>query len=283
MYGLSDDDLDIQSAGAGLRGRTHPVRGRGGAGRRPAGRRHGGAQEAGHRARPALHQHAEGTGRRRLHHAAAGPRAGADGPGDERARLGRGDPAVLASPGGHAGPGRALPQADDPRRARGVLRDHRGGRRVGRGRDRGDRAPGRRRVGAQRRQVARDLLQHRRLLLLPGQDGRRRAPHVPGGPADPGGERAAHARLLAHDQPPPPDRRLRRRPRPRRQPGRRRGRRHVVRAGVVPFRADDGRGPLRGRGRAPRRRDDRVRDDPWRPAVVRSPSTAWSRECSPTA
>ena len=55
---------------------------------------------------------------------------------------------------------------------------------LGRGRDRGDRPARRRRVGAQRRQVARHLLQHRRLLLLPGQDGRRRAPHVPGGPAD---------------------------------------------------------------------------------------------------
>ena len=67
---------------------------------------------------------------------------------------------------------RALPAAHGPRRARGVLRDHRGGRGHRRRRDRGHRLPRRRRLGAQRRQVARHLLQHRRLRLLPGEEDR---------------------------------------------------------------------------------------------------------------
>ena len=150
------------------------------------------------------------------------------------------------------GPGRAVPAAHDPRRARGVLRDHRGGRGQRRGRDRGDRPPRRRRLGPERREVARHQLQHRRLLLLPGEEDhdaergrpiRRRAPALPGRPAQPRGVRGPHARLHAHDQPPPPDRRVHRRPGARGQPGRRGRRRHALLARVVPLRAADGRRP----------------------------------------
>ncbi len=66
-----------------------------------------------------------------------------------------------------------LDPADDPRRAARVLRDHRGRRRQRRRRDRGDRPPRRRRVRAQRREDARDVVQQRELLLLPGEDRRR--------------------------------------------------------------------------------------------------------------
>ena len=87
-------------------------------------------------------------------------------------------------------------------RARGVLRDHRGGRRVGRRRHRGDRPPGRRRLRAQRREVARDLVQQRRLRVLPGQADRRRARRrardVPGRPAQPGRPGGPHPGVLAH-------------------------------------------------------------------------------------
>src|SRR6201992_2902002 len=76
--------------------------------------------------------------------------------------------------------------------------------------------PGRRRVPAQRGQVACDLVQHRRLRVFPGQadrrPARRRARDVHRRPAQsrrPGG---AHAGLYAHDQPSPPDRGLRGRP-----------------------------------------------------------------------
>ena len=107
--------------------------------------------------------------------------------------------------------------ADSARRARGVLRHHRGGRRVRRRRHRRDRPPGRRRVPAQRREVARHLLQLRRLRLLPGQArrrrARRRARHVPGRPPEPRRHRRPHAGLHAHDQPSSPDRGVHRRAR----------------------------------------------------------------------
>ena len=76
-----------------------------------------------------------------------------------------------------------------------VLRDHRGGRGLRRRRDRGHRQAGRRRLPAQRRQVARDLVLLGGLRVLPGQADRRRArrgardaasrpaePRRPGGP-----------------------------------------------------------------------------------------------------
>ena len=44
---------------------------------------------------------------------------------------------------------------------------------------------------------------------LAGGRARRRARHVPGRPAEPRGQRGAHARLHAHDQSPSPDRRVR--------------------------------------------------------------------------
>ncbi len=173
------------------------------------------------------------------------------------------------------GPGRALPAADGPRRARGVLRDHRGGRGHRRRRDRGDRLPRRRLLGAQRREVARHVAStppttaffqakktddpERRAACS-----RRRALALPRRPAEPRGVRRPHARLLAHDQPPPPDRRVRERPRSRGQPGRRGGRRDALLARVVPLRAADGGGPLRRRRGAPGRGDERVRRGPRR-------------------
>ena len=56
----------------------------------------------------------------------------------------------------------------DPRRAARVLRDHGGERRLGRRRHPGHRPARRRRVRAERRQVARHVVQRRRLHLLPG-------------------------------------------------------------------------------------------------------------------
>ena len=53
--------------------------------------------------------------------------------------------------------------------ARGVLRHHRGVRRLRRVRPRGHRRPRRRRLRPQRREVARDVLQQGRLRLLPGR------------------------------------------------------------------------------------------------------------------
>ena len=54
-------------------------------------------------------------------------------------------------------------EPDDPRRATRVLRDHGGGRRLRRRRDRIDRPARRRRVRVERRQDARDVVQHREL------------------------------------------------------------------------------------------------------------------------
>ena len=100
----------------------------------------------------------------------------------------------------------------------------------------------------ERGQVARHLVQHRRLRLLPGpaarRPARRRARHVPGRPAQPRRPGGPDPGLLAHDQPPPPDRRVRGRARPGREPGRGRGRRDDLRVRVVQVRAADGRRPL---------------------------------------
>src|SRR6201996_9835874 len=65
-----------------------------------------------------------------------------------------------------------------------------------------------------------------------------------------------------HDQPPPPDRGVHRGACPGGEPGRRGGRRDGLRLRVVQVRAADGGGPLPWRGRAPGRRDDRVRRYP---------------------
>ena len=59
--------------------------------------------------------------------------------------------------------------ADGPRRDGGVLRDHRGGRRLRRLRPDRHRAPRRRRLRARRREVARHVVQRGRLRLLPGR------------------------------------------------------------------------------------------------------------------
>ncbi len=155
-----------------LRRRADPVRGPGGARGRPARRRRRRAQEARDRARAVRHQHAARPRRHRRQRPPAGPGPGAGRPGHQRPRLGRRHPAVLVPAGRHRRPDRALPAAHRPGRARGVLRDHRGVGRLRRGRHRGHRPPRRRRVGTERRQVARDQLQLRRLLLLPGQEDR---------------------------------------------------------------------------------------------------------------
>ena len=165
-------------------------------------------------------------------------------------------------------------------------------RRLRRGRDRGHRPPRRRRVGAERRQVARHQLQLRRLLLLPGQEDRdqsvrthawlrvraqrrsrhRAAPSHRGSPAEhllflvdlpsPGVtvvRTPAYSHTISHHHPIVEftDVRV---PAANLVGGEGDG--MLVLARVVPFRAADGRGPLHRRRRAPGRGDDRVRDDP---------------------
>ena len=254
MYGLSEEDLQIQARAREFADELIPFEEEAerSGGELPADVHAAHAKRARELGLQATNM-PRGPGRRRLHLAAAGARPGADGPGDQRAGLGRDHPAVLAARRGHPGPARALRPARDRGGAGGVLRDHRGGRGLRRRRDRGDRPPGRRRLPAQRRQVARDLVQHRRLRLLPGQAAQRRARDVPGRPAQPGRPGGPDAGLLAHDRPPPPDRRLRGRARPGGEPGRRRGRRDGLRLRVVPVRADDGGGPLPRGGRAAHR------------------------------
>ena len=87
----------------------------------------------------------------------------------------------------------------------------------------------------------------------------------------------------AHDQPPPPDRGVRRRAGAGRAPGRRRGRRDELRLRVVPVRAADGGRALPGRGRAADRRDDRLRGRAAGAGPPDQSSSAWSRPCWPTA
>ena len=289
MYGLSDEDLRDPGARPDVRRRADPVRGGRRAERRRAAQgRHGRARGAGQGARAAPRRTCRASSA-----AAAAPRCSRCW---SRSRW-AGSP--TRSPGSASTPPSWLPavatpyqierfvRPADPGRARRVLRDHRGGRGLGRGRDRGDRAPGRRRLPAERREVARDVVQLGRLRVLPGQAGRRRARrrarHVPGRPAQPGRPGGAHARVLAHDQPSSPDRRVHRRPGAGLAPGRRRGRRDELRVRVVPVRAADGRGALPRRGRPADRRDDRRSRSRGGCRAGRSASSARSRRCSPTA
>ena len=257
MYGLSEEDLQIQARARGVRGRADPVRGS-----RPSGpaascpptsppRTPSAARELG------LHvdEHAARARRRRLHLAAAGAGPGADGPGHQRARLGGGHPAVLAARRGHAGPDRAVRPA---------------GHRAGSGRSatrspRRARAPTSTRSRRPRAGTATDYLLNGVKwhvtsynsadfaffqAKLDGGPHARRARDVPGRPAEPRGPGGPDAGVLAHDQPPPPDRGVRGRARPGGEPGRRRGRRDGLRLRVVQVRAADGRGPLPRRGRS---------------------------------
>ena len=159
------------------------------------------------------HQHPGRAGRPGADVPAAGAGPGAGQPGDQRPRLDPVDAAAVVHRGRVGAPARAVAGADGARRAARVLRDHRGGRRVGRRRARGDRAPRGRRVRAGRGQVARHVVQRRRVLLLPGEAdrgaARRRARDVRRRPALPRRARGAHAGVLAHHQPPPPDRGVR--------------------------------------------------------------------------
>ena len=104
------------------------------------------------------------------------------------------------------------------------------------------------------------------LRVLPGGPDRRpqrwRARPVRRRHPDPRLAGGSDSCVLAHVQPPPPDRRLRGRARAGVAPGRQRRRRHDVRLRVVPFRAVDGRRSLPRSRRPPRRGDDGIRAEP---------------------
>ena len=184
------------------------------------------ASPPGDRARPVRDEHAEGARRHRDDDAPAGPGLRADRPGHERARLVRPHAPGVGARGRLEGAARALDRPLDPRRAARVLRDHRGGRRFGRGRDRDHRAPRRRRLRDPRREDARDLVQHRGLPLRPGQDRRgaerRRPRDVLRGQGHARRAPGPRARLHPHVPRHARDRGVRRRARPRVAPGRRR-------------------------------------------------------------
>ena len=130
---------------------------------------------------------------------------------------------------------------------------------LGRRRRSGHGPPGRRRVRAQRREVARDFGESVRLLLLPGEAAGRASTRCSSSTSIAGRSVGPHAYLHPHLRPPPPDRGVRGRPGPRREPGRRGRRRDALHPRVVPVRAvDDRRALLRG-GRAPDRRGDGLR------------------------
>ena len=155
--------------GARVRRDADATRGGGRACRRhPAQGADGRASSPRNRIGPVRDQYA-GVGRRpRLHRAAAGAGAGTVRAGDQWAGLGDGDAAAVVGRGGHRLPARAVAAAVGARReARGVC-DHRGVRRLRRVRAADHRAPRRRRVRHQRRQVARHVVQPRRLRLRRG-------------------------------------------------------------------------------------------------------------------
>ncbi len=186
-----------------------------------------------------------------------------------------------------AGPARAVRAPGHGGRAGGVLRDHRGGRGLRRGGDRGDGPPGRRRLPAR--------------MASSGTSRRTTPPTSPSSrPSWTAARTTASTRCSSWTCPAPasawcghrPTRTRSatttrssrsRRARSRRQPDRRGGRRHGLRLRVVPVRAADGGGPLPGRRRAADRGDDRVRRPSGGQAAGRSASTAWSAGCSRTA
>ena len=206
--------------------------------------------DAGHRIGAVRHQHAEVGRRAGLHRAAAGSGAGAGRPGDQRTGLGDAHAAAVVGRRRHRLSARALAAARGARReARGV-RHHRGVRRLRCVRPDRHRPPGRRRVRAQRRQVARHLVQPGRVRLRAG-----RARSAANSPATtcllvvdlpwPGVEvvRTPHYSHNIADEHPIvsfTDVRV-----PVVAPGRRRGRGHDVHPGLVPLRTADGGGPLR--------------------------------------
>ena len=225
-------------------------------------------------------------GRRRVLDAPPGPRLRTDRPGHERAGLVRPHAGRVGAGGHDARAGRPLAEARDHRHVARVLRDHGGGRRLRRRRDRGNRAPRRRRLRAQRREVARHVVQHRRPHLLPGEargrGARRPARDVRAGEGHagrpPGPRAALHAHVPRHAR----DRGVRGRADPRRPADRRRGRRHVVHVRLVPLRAPDDRGALLRRRRAADRGGDGVRQGAGRSSGGRSSRTRRSATCWPT-
>ena len=288
MYGLTPEDLELQARARGFADELIP--------HEQYAEEHGGElpEDVEHRlegpgggARTHRDQHPGRARRPRLLDAAAGARAGAGRTRDQRAGMVPDDPARLVGRGRQRPPARHLPDPDRRGPARGLLRDHRGVRRLRRVRPEGDRRPRRRRLRPQRREVARDVVQPVRPRLLPGRPDDRRACRRAGDvrrrQRHPGHPRGAHPGVLPHLRPPPPDRGVRRRPRAGQPPDRRRGRRDVVRLRVVPLRAADDRGALPRRGRAAGRRDAGLRGAaPGRRAST-SPTSSSCRACSPTA
>ena len=171
MYGLTPEDLELQARARGLRRRADPARAvRRGARRRAARGRRPPARGPGRRARPDRDQHPRPSWA-----AAAAARSSRC---SSRSRAGRVTNALAwcltTPPAWWAGrrqrpPARDLPDPDGRGPARGVLRHHRGVRRLRRLRPAGHRGPRRRRLRAQRREVARDVVQQVRLRLLPGR------------------------------------------------------------------------------------------------------------------
>ena len=112
------------------------------------------------------------------------------------------DPAVLVARGRQRPPARDLAAADRARREGGVLRDHRGGRRLRRRRPHRHRATRRRRLRPRRGEVARHVVQRGRLRVLPGRADRPVRTRRPGAVrrrhGHPRGARRPHPDVHAH-------------------------------------------------------------------------------------
>ena len=265
MYGLTDEDLALQSHGPGVHRRADPLRGAGGAGRRRApGRRAREATRPRSPARPVRHQHPDDVRRPGVHVAPAGARAGAGRSGHQRARL---DARALPRCGGPRWPPTTSSRSGCSRRSAARSRSA---------------TPSPRRTPAPTSQPSRQrraatattiVLNGEKwhvtsyneagyvffqAVLTDGPNAGEHALFVVDIPT-PGHGGRPHARVHPHHQPPPPDRRVRRRSRARVAPRRQRGRRHDLRLRVVPVRAADDRGALPRRGRAVDRGGDGVR------------------------
>ncbi len=183
-----------------------------------------------------------------------------------------------------AGPEGAVPAAVVPRRAARRVRDHGGGRGLGRLDGADDGATRRRRLGGERREVARDLRRRRRLLL--GPRARRRRPReghrVPGRQGRARSAPGPHACVHAHVRVRTSDLRVRGRAR-RRGPGARRRRRGArPDAGLVRGGTADDRRPHRRGGHAGVGAEHRVRIGTAAVRRVRSPSSRPWASCLPT-
>ena len=232
--------------GTRLRRVADAPRGRGRTGGRNAAQgTDGRAPGEGNRTGPVRHQHAGVGGRSGMHGAAAGAGAGTDRPGHQRAGLGDGHATAVVGRRGHrvtsASAGccrrcaaRSTRRTRSPRSSPGptcpalqttARRD-------------GDEYVDR------RNQVARHVVQPRRLRLRRGRAAGRRAcgrSRAAGGrPAVAGRGSGSHAALFAPHRRRAPDRRVQRRPRPGLPSRRRRGRTDDVHPGLVPVRAADG-------------------------------------------